>query len=142
MKGERIMFNPQIQNNIRFNAIAFKQGQNQPINSELSAQTKPDSFVKSQDVKSTKPSDKKPFYATLSDKQIKEVNETKKLPGNLRFVYVDTQMARSGEAWREPYYMVTNPLPFLEKGTANLPEGYEVVKSSLGHIKAIKIEKS
>lgn len=142
MKGAEIMFNSQIKINPKFNTIAFCQAQSQSNKGDSALQTKPDSFEKSKDVESAKPSDKKSFYATLSDKQIKEVNETKKLSGNLRFVYVDTQRARSGEAWREPYYMVTNPLPFLETGTVDLPQGYEVKKSYLGKTEVVKIEKS
>lgn len=78
------------------------------------------------------------FPFTITDEQIKHINETKKLPENLCFVYQDWSRFR-GHKFELPFYSINLDIGYLPNKTKFLPEGYMVVRDFYGVPEARKI---
>jgi len=137
------MFNLQVKNNPNFNSIPFGSNNNSECNAQYYvASSEKDSFENNAGIKSPSISNLHAFAGIFTDEQIAQINKSKKLPENLRFVYIDPLKWQYGQPWREPYYRICIHNPITDKGTPNLPEGYEVKKSLLVGTCAVKIENS
>jgi len=87
----------------------------------------------------------KGFNVKLTDKQIAQINAAKKLPDNLKFVYIS--------GWHElrmPYYLIEKDDPYIKldenhtykiqkEGRKTLPQGYMLIRTSQGKIEAVEV---
>lgn len=122
------------------NKICFGKTDNAP-KAQVPAESKPDSVTlnkKSEPPKITILQAIFPF--TMTNEQIKQINESKKLPENLCFIYQDWSQFR-GHKFELPFYSINLDIGYLPNKTKFLPEGYMVVRDFYGAPEARKILK-
>jgi len=78
------------------------------------------------------------FPFTMTDEQIKQINEAKMLPENACFVYQDWSQFR-GHKFERPFYSIHLDIGYLPNKTKFLPEGYMVARDFYGVPEARKI---
>lgn len=136
------MFNSSIKINPNCKCMSFNGiDKAEPKTQSMGKSNSVDSFEKKEEVKAPIISSFRAFAGLYTDEQVAQINKSKKLPDNLRFVYIDPMLWKNGQVWREPYYRISvynihNPI--TKNGTTDLPEGYEVRKSHINGTSAVK----